>query len=306
MPYPTFRIALLARALAIPAHAAPLPAPTTGIYALPDNQAKVSASLTVTPRAKNAPLGTRVLDVAMVALGSTRPITRYEVELSKQMHLIAVSDDLRTFLHAHGERPGADGHFGIPVVFPRGGGWHVYADAVPAGLGQQVMRFDVNFDDAGAPPAAKPVTLQPTGLTGSDGRYSVKFDALDLRAGQESQLTLHLLRDEKPAPDLAPFLGVVAHAVFIDASDLTYIHAHAAPVASGGTAMRHGPTGKAGFSMAGMDMSPMDGPPLRPGTKVSPDLMLHVRAAKAGTYLLWLQFSAGGRVRTVPFVVSVA
>jgi len=40
-------------------------------------------------------------------------------------------------------------------------------------------------------------------------------------AGQEAQLTLHLLRDEKPAPDLAPFLGVAAHAVFIDASDLT-------------------------------------------------------------------------------------
>jgi len=92
------------------------------------------------------------------------------VELSKQMHLIAVSDDLRTFLHAHGERPGADGHFRLPVAFPRGGGWHVYADAVPPELGQQVMRFDVNFDGAGTSPAAKPVTLQPTGLTGSDGR----------------------------------------------------------------------------------------------------------------------------------------
>ena len=45
---------------------------------------------------------------------------------------------------------------------------------------------------------------------------------------------------------------------------------------------------------------------MRRGTRVSPDLTLHVRAPKAGTYLLWLQFTAGGQVRTVPFVVAVA
>lgn len=36
------------------------------------------------------------------------------------------------------------------------------------------------------------------------------------------------------------------------------------------------------------------------------DLTLHVRAPKAGTYLLWMQFMADGQVRTVPFVVLVA
>ena len=41
------------------------------------------------------------------------------------------------------------------------------------------------------------------------------------------------------------------------------------------------------------------------GSKLPADLVLHVTAPKAGTYLLWLQFSAGGRVRTVPFVVAV-
>ena len=74
-------------------------------------------------------------------------------------------------------------------------------------------------------------------------------------------------------------------------------------------------TGMAGMDMPGMGhagggghggMPGMGGAPMRPGTRVPPDLTLHVRAPKAGTYLLWMQFMAGGQVRTVPFVVPVA
>lgn len=286
------RAMLLSLALAGPAYAAPLPATIAGTYALPDGTPKVSATLAVTPGAN----GASFLGVAMSRLGAPRPITRYDVELSKRLHVIAVSDDFRVFLHEHAERPGADGHFRVPIRFPRRGAWHVYADAVPSGLGQQVMRFHISLDP-GTPASAQPPVPQPTGLTGSDGRYGVSFEALDLRAGQEAQLTTHILRDGKPAPDLAPFLGVAAHAVFIAAADLTYIHAHAAPAAI--DAAQH-------HDMAGMDMPDMDAAPLSPGATVAPDLVLHVTAPKAGAYLLWLQFSAGGHVRTVPFVVTVA
>lgn len=289
MTHSIVRAALLASALATtaPAIAAPDPASITGTYALPDGQAKVSAILTI--RTTGAPPGSVLMDVAMAPLGAARPITHYEVELSKRLHLIAVSDDFGSFVHEHGERPAADGHFRVTMELPRGGAWHIYADAVPAGLGQQVIRFELNLDSNGATPAARPAAPPPTGLDGADGRYAVRFEALDLRAGQEAQLTLHVLRDGRPAPDVTPFLGVAAHAVFIDASDLTYIHVHATQADA---PMPH--------DMAGM------GAPLRAGSKVPPDLSLHVRAPKAGTYLLWLQFSAGGQVRTVRFVVPVS
>ena len=279
---------LLSLMLTASAHAAP-PATVVGTYALPDGKAQVSATLAVTPGV-GAAAGTQVLDVAMARPGDARPLARYDVELSKRLHVIAVSDDFRVFLHEHAGRPGADGHFRVSMRFPKGGAWHVYADAVPSGLGQQVMRFDISLDPAGTPPAASP---QPTGLTGSDGRYGVRFDTLDLRAGQEAQVTMHVLRDGKPAPDLAPFLGAAAHAVLISATDLTYVHVHAAPAGTG--AMQH-------HGMAGMPG--MDAP--LPDAKLPADLLLHVTAPKAGTYLLWLQFSAGGRVRTVPFVVAAA
>lgn len=274
--------ALLGLMLAGSAFAAP--PPVAGTYALADGKPGVSATLAVTPGTPT------VLDIAMARLGDARPITRYDVELSKRLHVIAVSGDFRVFLHEHAERPGADGHFRVPIRFPGGGGWHVYADAVPSGLGQQVMRFDIGSDPSGTSPAAP----QPTGLTGNDGRYGVRFDALDLRAGQNTQLKLHVLRDGKPAPDLAPFLGVAAHAVLISAADLSFVHAHAAPAAAG-AAHHHGMAGMPGMEEAHP-----------PGAKLPADLLLHVTAPKAGTYLLWLQFSAGGRVRTVPFVVAVA
>lgn len=321
MPPITRRAALLALVPAIasytmrPASAAEPPRPPTlaGTYALPDGQPKVAATLTAAPKA-GGPAGTQILDVAMTRLGTGRAVTRYETELSKQLHLIAVSGDLRTFVHEHGDKPDARGHFRVPMTFPHGGLWHVYADAVPAGLGQQVMRFDLTVPgdlggtESGAQTAPTP---QPTGLEGADGRYSVRFDALDLRAGQEAELSLHLLRDGQPAPDVTPYLGVAVHAVFIATSDLTYVHAHAAPAAApaaGGTgaAMKHDLTGTDMTGRAVMDMPGMGGAPMRPGTKVLPDLTLHVRAPKAGTYLLWMQFMAGGQVRTVPFVVPVA
>ena len=326
MPFLTRRAALLALAPAFIASAAshvsaepPRPAILQGVYALPDGQPKVAATLTATPKSGGAVQpGTLVLDVAMARSDDGRPITRFATELTKQIHLIAISDDFRTFLHEHGDKPDARGHFRVPMTFPRGGRWYVYADAVPLGLGQQVMRFDLDLGGGGAL-SAPPASLRPTGLEGSDGRYGVRFDALDLHSGQESQLTLHILRDGSPALDLTPYLGVAAHAVFIAASDLTYVHVHAAPAAAPmaggtGTAMRHDTTGMAGMDMpiighadggSHSGMPGMGGAPLRPDAKIPPDLALHVRAPKAGAYLLWLQFTAGGQVRTVPFVVVV-
>jgi len=292
--------ALLVQSL--PSLAASPPAALSGTYALPDGLAKVSGSLAVLPARPGGPATTRILDITMTPLGSTRPVTRYDVELSKRLHVIAVSDDMTTFLHEHGDRPDTDGHFRVPMTFPHAGIWHVYADAVPTGLGQQVLRFEVNL---GGPPLPRRAALQPTGRDGADGRYGVRFDALDLQAGQEAALSLQILRDGVRAPDVTPYLGVAAHAVFIDAADLTYVHAHATPAAAQATSGAAAPMKHDMPGMPGMAMPEAGGAPMRLGKPVSPGLTLHVRAPKAGTYLLWLQFMAGGQVRTVPFVVAV-
>ncbi len=300
----------LAACLPLAAHAAET---LTGAYALPDGQPKVHATLVATPGRG----GVEVLDIAMTELGKQQPLAKYETELSKQLHVIAISSDFRTFVHEHADRPAANGHFRVAVPLPRLGLYHVYADGVPSGIGQQVMRFEL--DVGGAPAQPPPATPAPSPLEAADGRYKARFDPFELRAGQESQLSLHLSRDGKPAADVTPFLGVAAHAVFINTADLTYVHVHATPAAAPGTGgtgalMQRDLTGTAAAApaghqgMAGMEMPDGDAmpPPLRAGVRVPPDLTLHVLAPKAGTYLLWIQFTAGGKVRTVPFVVAVA
>lgn len=301
-------IAMIA-ALPVAAFAA---TPLQGIYALPEGQPKVSATLSATPGT-----GSHVtVNIAMTAIGQQQPIKQYETELSKQLHVIAISSDFRTFVHEHGEHPGPDGHFHVALPLPHPGLYHVYVDGVPAGLGQQVMRFELPVGTVSA--SSPPGSPKPSGFESTDEGYSVRFEPFALRAGQESQLTLHVSHGGKPVSDLTPFLGVAAHAVFIDAADLTYVHVHAAPAeaqAAGGTGvtMKHDLTGKTPAdaapghvdAMAGMDGMEGMGAPLPAGSHLPPDMTLHILAPKAGTYLLWLQFMAGGQVRTVPFTVAV-
>ena len=261
-------------------------APLQGTYALAEGQAKVSATLAITPGTGNHV----TVDIAMTALGQQHPVMQYETELSKQLHVIAISSDFSTFVHEHGDRPGPDGHFQIALPLPHPGLYHVYADGVPAGLGQQVMRFELAV---GKLPLPSPSSLQPSGFEAADGAYKVRFDPFTLHAGQESQLGLHVSHSGKPASDLTPFLGVAAHVVFVEAADLTYVHVHAAPMGKD--------DGMAG--MAGMEGM---GAPLPAGSHVPPDMKLHILVPNAGTYHLWVQFMAGGHVRTVPFTVAVS
>ena len=272
--------------LTLAAAAAAAPAPSVaGVYAMPGGNAAVTGSLRAAP---GIGAGRQALDITMTPVGGSQPLRRYDVELSKRLHLIAISDDLLSFVHVHNVAPGADGHFRLALDVPRAGPWHLYADAVPSGLGQQVLRFDL---DLGGPRATKPA-LQPTGNEGGDGRYGARIGALSLTSGQEAELPLTLLRDGQPAPDATPYLGVAAHAVLIDARDLSYVHVHAAPVEAADMPAMHG-----------MEMAM---PKLRAGAVLSPHLTLHVRPERSGLSVLWIQFVAGGAVRTLRFVVPVA
>jgi len=278
-----------------------------GTYALPDGTPKVTAVLTAAPESGLR----RTLDIAMTPLGGTNPIQQYDVELSKELHVIGVDSALRTFVHEHGDRPDPSGHFQVGISFPHPGLWHIFADAVPHRMGQQVLRFDL---PVGSTPSSQAgPDLAPTGPVAADGRYAVRLESLQLKSGQQATIQLHLLRDGKPAPDVTPYLGVAAHAVFVAAADLSYVHVHAAPAATQsmssahmqgdmtGMAHEHGTSGMAASSGPMPMMEEMS--PLAPGAHVEPDLVLHVTPPKPGDYVLWIQFMGDRRVRTVRFVI---
>jgi hypothetical protein len=243
----------------------------------------VRGTLTATADAGD-PRGVSI-DLAEYRPGTQDPLRDYEVEMTKKLHLIAVSDDFATFLHVH-PALGADGHFRMKLTAPRAAIYHVYADSRPAGLGHQVLRFDVHVGTARV--NAAPPQLRASRVS-TAGPYTVTFDPGRIRAGELTMLTLHIRRGAAPAGDIHPYLGGPAHAVFINTRTLAYVHVH--PMAPGAMA-----------KMSGMST---EEPALPDDAKVDPDMMLHVMAPDPGTYRMWLQFRGGSRLYVAPFRFDV-
>ena len=260
------RVALTAAFLAAGAPGARAAEPIPGAPALAGAEAKVGGTLTATPARSGGPLALD-LDIVMTPAGGGEPIRRYEPELSKEMHVIAVDEALTSFVHEHVGHVPKDGHARLTLTFPKAGWWHVYADATPAGLGQQVLRFDLPVGEA--PLERRPPALAASGTSAKTGPYTLSFNTLDLKLGEVAMLKLRVLKDGEPARDLRPYLGVPAHLVMIGADDLAYVHAH-----------------------------PMG------GTDSPAELTIHVAPPRAEAYALWIQFRGGGKLYTVPFVAE--
>lgn len=206
------------------------------------------------------------LDFWMTLPNSSVPIKRYQVEMTQKLHVVLVSDDFKTFLHVHPQLQ-PNGHFVILQKFPAGAIYHVYADGEPNDLNHQVFRFDLHVGPHGGVSRVLPLT----GMGVRVGPYEVDLSTVRLHSGQMEMIDVEILKDGKPAKDLHPYLGVPAHAVFLNNKDLSYVHVH--PMAMGGD----------------MDMSKPVA--TMPDNVPSPsEMMLHVSIKEAGTYKLWLQF----------------
>jgi hypothetical protein len=264
--------AIAALLLLGPAGSAAAAAPSStveGIFALDGVPQQVAGELIATPTESATDLK---LDISFHRVHEQNALKRYEAELSNEMHVIAVSDDLTVMLHHHVAHV-IDGHGQDRMRFPKPGLYHIYVDAAPKTIGQQVMRFDlVVGDDPATPLLSRPLGTPETEVT--SGLYTLTFDTLELSAGHPTMLDLKISEMGRPAHDLHPFLGVAAHIIMIGADTLNYIHVHP------------------------MDMDDSEG--ADPSS-----LQFHMTALKPGLYRLWVQFIGGRTVYAVPFVAIV-
>ena len=119
--------------------------PLRGTFALQGGSALTNAYLV------NGAAGTgdrtQRLDLWLTPKGSSVPIRSYEVDMTKMLHAVIISDDFRVFIHAHPQLE-PNGHFISEQHLPQTGGYQLYADGEPAGVGQQVFRFDLQAGPA--------------------------------------------------------------------------------------------------------------------------------------------------------------
>ena len=260
-----------------------------GIFALQGGSAKAVAYMDASP--SSGPALTRNLRFWMAPQTGGGLITSYDVDMTKRLHVLLISDDFRTFLHVHPALH-SDGQFVITQRLPRAALYRVYIDGVPHGIGQQVFRFDLR---GGGRAAAR--DLSERRLAETAGPYRVAISSLSLSAGVHTALTVHITKRGAPAGDLHPYLGTLAHAVFINAKDLSYLHVHPVAVSAKPSA--------GAMDMPGMNMSGAEMKPMPDGARSRPNMRLDVTLAEPGTYKLWIQFRGGrsGTLYVAPFVL---
>jgi hypothetical protein len=148
------------------------------------------------------------------------PITSFQINHEKRLHLIVVRRDVTGFQHLHPEMS-PDGTWRTPLALPTAGVWRVFADFRPDGYDQQVI-LGVDLQVGGD---YAPLSLpEPAATTTVDG-YTVAADG-HLVAGRTSRLTLTISKGATPVTDLEPYLGAYGHLVALRAGDMAYLHVH--------------------------------------------------------------------------------
>jgi hypothetical protein len=194
------------------------------------------------------------------------PVTAYDVEHEKQLHLIVVRRDAAGFQHLHPVL-GPDGVWRVPLVLPAAGVWRVYADFVPTNGPHLVLGTDLY-----APGEFAPIPFGPSRVAQVDG-YQVRLDG-DLVPGSPSQVFATITRDGAPVSDLEPYLGAFGHLVVLRRDDLSYLHVHP------------------------------DAAPPAPTDRAGPAIAFTADVPAAGDFRLFLDFQHAGAVHTAEFTVA--
>ncbi|WP_214408079.1 hypothetical protein [Pseudonocardia lacus] len=195
-----------------------------------------------------------------------RPVTAFDVEHERELHLIVVRRDTAGFQHLHPVL-GPDGIWRVPLVLPAGGVYRAYADFVPTGGPHLVLGTDLYV--AGD---FTPLPTVPSRVAQVDG-YQVRLDG-ELVAGSPSQVFATITRDGAPVTDLEPYLGAFGHLVALRRSDLAYLHVHP------------------------------DAATPAPTDRTGPAIAFVADVPTPGEYRLYLDFQHAGAVHTAEFTVA--
>jgi hypothetical protein len=234
--------------------------------------------------AKPTAAGTSTHVVLRITQPDGTPLTAYKHGAGPHtgVHVIYVRRDLSVLVHHHPPVQ-ADGTIVDDVVFPAAGPYRVVVDAYPAAttpqpnfqLFTQVRvpgRYTPKPLARGTPPRGYRVTLAPH---------------KPLRAITPAFLRFTVTRDDGAPAHFTPWFGALAHAIFFRAGTLDYFHTHVcAPGAVGCTS-----------SFGGAKVT---------GTSATPGrLDVGVLVPVSGTWRLFLQFRADGKVLSEPFTLQV-
>jgi hypothetical protein len=149
-----------------------------------------------------------------------RPVTGFDVEHEREMHLIVVRRDFAGFQHVHPEL-GADGTWRVELDTSLPGTYRVFAD-FSAGGRPMTLATDLSVaGDFDPRPMPGP---EPTDEAG-DG-YEVRIDSEKPEAGASTRVGFTITRNGRKLDGVQPYLGADGHLVVLRQGDLAFLHAH--------------------------------------------------------------------------------
>jgi hypothetical protein len=218
---------------------------------------------------------------------SGAPLTNYRRGAGPHtgVHLIFVRSDLGAIIHHH-PPIGADGKIDDTVTFPTPGTYRLVVDAYPnlAGPLRNFQLFQTVKVKGTAPKQPLPPFRSSQVV---DGFKFTIHGRPNLHAIQAGTLDMTVTDPQGRPVRFTPWFGALAHAIFFREGSLDYFHTHVcAPGATGCTSL----LGAASVT----------------GTSTTPgQLHVGVLLPVSGTWRLFLQTKANGRIVTAPFTLKV-
>jgi uncharacterized membrane protein len=199
------------------------------------------------------------------------------------LHLIVVSADFAFYDHVHPTRE-PDDSLALAYTFPRPGAYLLYAEVTPAGQRAQVFRLLVaaraRTGDPDPPAGLPDLAPSPSLAKSVEGDPSTTAELLFQPrtpvAGLETHFLVRFSKNGAPVNDLEPYLGAMAHGVFISQDSKVYLHCHPEQLTSPG-----------------------------PNARGGPDIPFATFFPRPGLYKLWIQFKRQGEMGLVAYTIDV-
>ena len=214
------------------------------------------------------------------------PVTDFEVEHERRLHLIVVRRDMQGFQHLH-PRMSTDGRWSTPITLRESGRYRVFADFKRDGTNYTLaedLEVPGDWDEQTYPNAWDRAR--------TDTGYTVDLETPGVAAGEPSELQFQVVRGTEYV-EVEPYLGADGHLVALREGDLAYLHVH--PTGAGhGAAEERGGEGETG----GHAEESEHGEPVLP-------ISFETTFPTEGRYALFLQFKDAGKVHTAHFGTEV-
>jgi hypothetical protein len=147
------------------------------------------------------------------------PVTAYDVEHARRMHLILVRRDLTGFQHLHPRLDDA-GVWTALTRFPESGAHRLFADFAHEGE-RTTLAGDVTVEG----PATTRALPAPSASATAPGGYEVRLAAADAPAGEHARLEFTVRRGGAVV-ETQPYLAAAGHLVALREGDLAFLHVH--------------------------------------------------------------------------------